>query len=312
MDWLTKRYCRSSPVGRTIIRAFFAAFVFYGGSLLEQQMQGSARGQLSALAIASVTLFILFTFYVACSFALQAKRAALERADNEKQRQLRYASSLMDQFVADQIRSLSVDNWNSLSKEERARRLFASTDRLYEIVRAVYRLFESHFGSIENSGERIDFEVTFMTKSYLDDKITIPAYANRAGRAPISLNKRKEDPDIYADSMTAMVYKSDRPEMRVIEDTVRPNEHYSELYPGQKERIKSSIIYPVLDEDNKLLGTLVVHCDRQGFFRAADRTHWRELLEVFARRLALEKVRIDIAVTQSFLWETPLTLPKPF
>jgi GAF domain-containing protein len=82
--------------------------------------------------------------------------------------------------------------------------------------------------------------------------------------------------------------------MRIVEDTALPSERYQELYPGQKERIRSSVVYPALDDDNGILGTLVVHCNRTGFFKRRDERFWRELLETFAVRLALQKSRLDL------------------
>ena len=40
---------------------------------------------------------------------------------------------------------------------------------------------------------------------------------------------------------------------------------YAQLYPGELERLQSSVIYPILSDTNELLGTLVVHCDKTGF-----------------------------------------------
>ena len=68
---------------------------------------------------------------------------------------------------------------------------------------------------------------------------------------------------------------------------------YKELYPGQKTRIRSSIIYPVVDDRFDLLGTLVVHCDKDLFFQSSHIKSWRELLEPYSKRLALAKIVLD-------------------
>lgn len=309
---LITKYRSLSTFWKTAIHAMVAAIVFFGGAILQQRIQKSATDPTTEAITTSIALLILITVFIAIFYALRTKIESLEKGESAKLRQLLYASSLMDQFVAGQIRSLSVDSWESVPAEERARRLIASVERLMDIVRATYQLFESHFGNAERAEDRIDFEVTFMTKSTKDGKITIPAYANRVGRAPISMLKRADNSDIYKTSVTAQIYEAARPEMRIVEDTGHANTSYTELYPGQKERIRSSIVFPVLDEDNRLLGTLVVHCNRPGFFRESERAHWRDLLEIFARRLALERIRIEIAVGQSFLWESPLNIEKPF
>jgi len=36
-----------------------------------------------------------------------------------------------------------------------------------------------------------------------------------------------------------------------------------------------------------------MHCDKPRFFVLSDLKFWRELLEIFAKRIALEKLRLD-------------------
>lgn len=134
--------------------------------------------------------------------------------------------------------------------------------------------------------------MTFMTKSYGDGYITIPAAANRDGRAPRSMVLRAQNPQLYEDTVTASIYRASRPSPVIVEDT-GTDAHYAELYAGQKQRIRSSIIYPVLSDSNELLGTLVVHCDRAGFFGSCKTKYWFDLFEIFAKRLALEKMKLD-------------------
>jgi hypothetical protein len=132
-----------------------------------------------------------------------------------------------------------------------------------------------------------------MTKSYIDGFITIPAAANRDGRQPRSMVLRAKNPVIYDDTVTAQVYEETRPRPHIIADTEGEGEDYAELYDDQKERIQSSIIYPVLSDTHELLGTLVVHCNKKDFFSSADARYWTDLLEVFEKRLALIKKRMD-------------------
>ena len=170
--------------------------------------------------------------------------------------------------------------------------LIASVDRIQEIVDDAYQTFEATYGNQDKSGERIDFEVTFMTKSYNDKKITIPCSANRSGRKPRSMILRQENINIYNDTETAKLYQSKRPDPIIIQNT--SNSEYAEIYPKQKERIKSSIIYPVLSEENILLGTLVVHCDKPSFFNYEKQKFWSDLLEIFAKRISIEKNKLDL------------------
>ena len=189
----------------------------------------------------------------------------------------------------------------------------ASEKVIQAIVDAAYQTFESAYGTSVRSEERIDFEVTFMTKSYKDGYITIPACANKDGRNPRSMVLRKAQPDKYEKTVTADVYRADRPSMRIIEDTNKTHT-YHELYEHEKDRIRSSIVYPVLSSENVLLGTLVVHCDRPGFFKWQNQKYWSDILEVFAKRIALEKKKLDILVATPTANPITINFPinKPF
>jgi GAF domain-containing protein len=132
-----------------------------------------------------------------------------------------------------------------------------------------------------------------MTKSYADGEVTIMAWRNRDRRAPRSLILREKDPTIYRNTVTAEVYAAQRPEPIIVPSTASSIE-YHETYDGQKDRIKSTIVYPVLSDNNVLLGTLVVHCDKDRFFSNDDQLFWRSLLEIYAKRIAHQKLCLDV------------------
>lgn len=164
---------------------------------------------------------------------------------------------------------------------------------IQELVSGLYTCMDAHYAAGDVPGERVNFEVTFMTKDPVDAAITILAWASRDGRAPKSLTEQAKRRDIYDTTVTADLYRAAatrQPSTRIISTT---NRDYSELYPGQKDRIRSSIVHPVLSGHNVMLGALVVHCDQESFFRRADEKYWRDLLEIFATRVALEKTRLD-------------------
>src|SRR5260370_40590503 len=58
-----------------------------------------------------------------------------------------------------------------------------------------------------------------MTRSYVDNEITIYASQNPDHRSPRSLLLRKNDKNIYDRTVTAEVYREVRPEIHIIEDT---------------------------------------------------------------------------------------------
>jgi GAF domain-containing protein len=172
---------------------------------------------------------------------------------------------------------------------------------LQGIVEACHTTLQTQYGESSTPGGRISFEGTFMTMDPADQLVTVLAWANKEARRPDSLTRRRSNPHIYDRSVTADIYRSfdvERPGPRIIEDTSK--EPYEELYPGQKHRIMSSIVYPIVSTSSDLLGTLVVHCDEADFFLRADAKYWIEFLELFGYRIALEKLRLDRLVTPQF------------
>jgi GAF domain-containing protein len=168
-----------------------------------------------------------------------------------------------------------------------------------DITRSLYDLLNSKYQDDSIPGERIHIETCFMTNSYVDTRITISAWANDEGRTPTSLSMRSSQPDIYDRTVTADVFReamTKRPEPRLIEDT-EADANYHHLYPTQHQRIKSTIVYPVLSSSSRLLGTLVATADRRGYFRAVDQQYWFTVMNLYERRLALEFLRLDAAVT---------------
>jgi GAF domain-containing protein len=171
-------------------------------------------------------------------------------------------------------------------------------DAVRVLVKSLYEVMSSAYSG-EWVDEKINFEVTFMTRSYLDQGITIAAWANSDGQSPRSLLARRSNPKLYDSTVTAELYRDEeigRASPRIIEDTADPVYRYQAVYPNQKERIKSSIIWPILSDETRLLGTLVVHCDKPNFFLQKDERYWSQILSVFARRIALEKLRLDMSI----------------
>lgn len=239
------------------------------------------------------------------------------REEQARRNAVLYAYSLIDQYTVSQvefidrsllgmaIRGATKDIVNPGAWEQPKQiedgmiSLAVSTFGLQEMVNSLYNVFESQYGRSEQLENRIDYEVTFMTKSYVDDEITIPAYANRARRQPLSMSHRSANKEIYRKTITASVYNETAPRLRIIPDTVEPATGYTELYSGQRERIRSTAVFPVMCDKNRILGTLVVHCNAAGFFQEKDRRFWTELLEIFSKRVAVEKVRLDAVVDKA-------------
>lgn len=275
---------------KIFLNALATSIPFYFASILSSSVASAYQATAgSALLIhASVFGFLIVILVFSYRLLLFYYSAYLNEGELEHNAIFK-AFTLCDRTIIRQhkiIKESFVDPSNKLGH------LICSIDRIQEIVADVYFTFESIYGNQDKSGERIDFEVTFMTKSYKDGEITIPCSFNRSGRKPRSMFLRKENPKIYDATETAKMYTSKRPDPIIIPNTTSPD--YTEVYPKQKERIKSSIIYPVLCEDNILLGTLVVHCDQSGFFQLEKQKFWSDLLEIFAKRISVEKVKLDL------------------
>lgn len=176
-------------------------------------------------------------------------------------------------------------------------------DNIKNVVNQCFEFFDNTFSSKRDLVKAINFEVTFMTKSYIDNKITIPAACNRDRTQPLSMVHRKDNPEIYDKTVTAEVYQEfesrGRPQIHIISDTQKEGRKtgqstYKFIYPRQGDRIKSSIVLPILSHKNELLGTLVVHCDRKNFFKEKKMKFWKAILEIFAVEIEKEKIYLDI------------------
>lgn len=187
-------------------------------------------------------------------------------------------------------------------------------DNIKNIVNQCFEFFDSTFSTPGELVKAINFEVTFMTKSYKDNEITIPAASNREHTQPSSMLQRKQNIKIYSDTVTAEVYKeyecNKKPQIHIIADTNSSRrsdgqKEYHFIYDGQGERIKSSIVLPIISHRNELLGTLVVHCDKANFFQPKRKKFWKELLDIFSVEIGKEKVYLDILMKKE-------NLEKPF
>ncbi len=172
-------------------------------------------------------------------------------------------------------------------------------------VNKCYDFFYSSFGGDKILIEETKFEVTYMTLSYIDSKITIPCSCNKEKRTPTSMLMREKNPDIYKDTVTAEIYKEYndhcKPSFKIIENTVQETstkQKYHFVYDNQKDRIKSSVVLPILSHKNELLGTLVVHCNVPNFFKEEQRLFWYEILQLFASEIGKNKLLLDAMVSK--------------
>jgi hypothetical protein len=305
------RWFDALPEGiRIFSGAFATATVFYFAAFLGTWISTVLQigGNWAVLAHAIVVTFFL-TLVAMISRSLAIIRNERQRVRQERQAALMLAHSNMDRFESSLLRIIRNSR---ISPQTFVEQFVTSLTSLQGIVEAVYITFEAAYGRASDPDERTDFEATFMTKSYSDGEITIPAAANREARTPRSMVLRAKNQKIYENTVTAMIYRADRPTIQITENT--DAEQYEEIYPRQKDRIKSSIVYPVLSDTNELLGTLVVHCNKPGFFRRTDQTYWTDMLEIFAKRIAVLKLRMDelVSYRQKVARQVDVIVPEPW
>ncbi len=289
---LIKQYDAWPGWAQNFVKALTITIPIYFSALLGVWIQNISGKKLAAHAI---IIIILLTFLVWIYYTLRVTREKMQMLEIKRNRALLQAYSYINRYIMDNLTAFhkGLDSYNNFNDNRLlTKTLFRSYENFQLLSEMLYNTLESHFGDEENIENRIEFEVTFMTRSYIDGEITIPVCANRDKRAPRSMLLRKENHYIYNDTVTAEIYRDVRPKPRIIENTA-DNNNYKEIYSGQKSRIQSSIIYPVLSDTNELLGTLVVHCNLARFFKERDVKYWCELLEIFSKRIAIEKVQLD-------------------
>jgi len=168
-----------------------------------------------------------------------------------------------------------------------------------------YNFFVKSFIKEAQLIEPLKFEVTFMTLSYKDGKITIPFFCNKERKKTNSMLMRDSNPSVYDHTISAQMYneynkKHITPELRIIQDTSKHGENetdaYVFIYDDQRSLSKSSIVLPVLSRKSQLLGTLVVYCNQANFFLEEDRMFWYEIMLLFASEIGTFKTMVDYLV----------------
>ena len=288
--WLARR--TESTVAA--VQAGAVGVLAWFGAALGVWLSGRTEKQFLIVS-ASGVVFVTFISFLARSAVRLRAAFTSERAGS-----IAFIHSQLDGLVSSEQTRLEAGT--SLIEVPGAP-LFA----IENLVKGLYGLFESKYQDTSVPGERIFIETCFMTRSYKDGGITISAWANNEGRQPTSLSIRATQPDIYDRTVTADLYREaakKRPEPRLIEDT-GSDSNYHHLYPTQHQRIRSTIVYPVLSSSSRLLGALVVTADRPRYFRQSERAFWFSLMGLYERRIGLEFLRLDVAVKRK-------AVPAPF
>lgn len=245
--------------------------------------------------ISIILLMIVVLYFISWVAELIKRKLWAENADNRYMKHaflhVRKLGSIRQESFQEAYKLSTHQNESEFMIQECLR-------NMQLVVKSCYDFFDSAFSTPGQLVDDIKFEATFMTKSYRDNEITIPCSANKENRTPISMLHRTANPQIFSGTETDKIYNMERPVMVLIEDTAE-SPGYIETYRNQKRRIRSSVIMPVLSHENVLLGTLVVHCNKAGFFKNKMYDFWNELLEMFSVEIGYQKILLDYYIQHS-------------
>lgn len=172
------------------------------------------------------------------------------------------------------------------------------------VVSTCLEFFNDSFSAQGNLVNEISFEVSFMSKSFIDDKITIVSADNSKHRTPPSMLERNSKPNIYDNTETGKLYErySSKPSatlaIHIVEDCSCENE-FASLYEGEINTIKSMAVLPILSPQNELLGTLVVCANQSNFFKNQERHFWNELLEIYSVELGYHYLALKYCIERN-------------
>jgi len=286
-------YRSLTPFRKSVIAATLVVLPVLGSALTSYYMRLTLE---RTFQVQLAIVIILFFVYALARRYVELRCELLDKIDERQRNALAQTYVSLDEAIATDMRRLhnAIDHCErtgAANGAELIKVVFGSLDHIQILIDALYEVVQGQFGQPGSLLDEIDFEVTFMTRSYVDQEITIYASQNRDHRAPRSMLLREQDKHIYSSTVTAEIYREVRPESHIIEDTAK--EDYKPVYTGQLDRIKSSVVYPVLSDKSELLGTIVIHCNRNGFFKRSEGKFWSKLIEPYAKRLAFEKMKFD-------------------
>ncbi|HSE19584.1 MAG TPA: hypothetical protein VLB46_21165 [Pyrinomonadaceae bacterium] len=306
------------PSVKAAITAFWAMLAFTVGALLESGVQRIGGDQpsdvpwglfwiLTSLVIAVALGTVHFWYNRVLDF---------QKRDREiRERAIADARERITKLNVEHLVSCDALMENeSVSLPELRSVLICELDRIHRLITAAWEVVNSHHNVSVATTDRLNFEMTLITQSLCDSELTIASWCNRDNFRPKSLLLRtKGDKTIYRRTEAAKMIEKRITDTVVIEDTSAPTENYEPLYEGQKMRIRSSVLHPILSPKSEHLAVLVLHCERTKFFRLGDTRYWRELFSVFAPSIALELERIKAFNKAALVWPgPPIDMYKPY
>jgi hypothetical protein len=240
---------------------------------------------------------------------------AVRRADGEADAERRALADAREKLASlDTDTLVALDSLagrrSQMTVDEYQGILACDEPRMRGTVRAVWEIVNSHHNPESDATKRINFEATLIAPSLKDNWLTIAAWKNRGDKRPKSLLLRADNPQIYQATMAHKMIADRATGTLVIPDTSTANVEYKALYEGQLDRIKSTVLHPILAPTNEHLGVLVVHCDVADVFRKDKVRYWTEMLGIFDASLALVLQRIRTHNTLVEAWSRPPVLQR--
>ncbi len=306
-----RKFYEMPPSVTASIRSVLAIVAFLIGVILQPHIQRISGSQPEDLPWG--LFWILFLLVIAGIWGgLQYwYRRTLASYKTESQAQERAIADARERMTALNVEQLArcdkIMEKEIVPIDELRSVLICELKRIDGVIKAAWEVVNSHHNVSTAATERINFEMTLITTSLQDPELTIASWCNRDNIRPKSLGLRIDDGkrEIYRSTEAAKMIARRGTETMIIEDTSDPATDYEALYEGQKTRIRSSVLHPILSPKGQHLGVLVLHCERQNFFRKDDRRYWRELFSVFAPSIALELERIKAFNKATRAWPSP-------
>lgn len=173
-------------------------------------------------------------------------------------------------------------------------------------IGACFDSIQDYHDSLENDPQKrltdtFNLTVNFMTESYIHSyenknktvpSITIAVWRNfNSDKEPSGRGILAENPKFYANTEAAKMYYGEyKKEIKIISSTEQAN---ITINKEDVYKLQSMVIAPVLSQSNKLIGTLVVHCNEENFFQEDNKAFFDTLLKIFTESIKKDKVMLD-------------------
>lgn len=173
-------------------------------------------------------------------------------------------------------------------------------------IGACFDSIQDYHDSLENDPQKrltdtFNLTVNFMTESYIYSyekknktipSITIAAWRNfNSDKEPSGRGMLAENPQFYANTEAAKMYYGEyKKEIKIISSTEQAN---ITINKEDVYKLQSMVIAPVLSQSNKLIGTLVAHCNEENFFQESNKAFFDTLFKIFTESIKKDKVMLD-------------------